>query len=653
MFRNKVLVRAIPSSAPPPPFLLRQVSFSAAAPSLDLDILCCRLSRSHRLACLPQPPTDALVIYQRCQSRAADEVVSKIAAAFPIASVGEEEEVVCSGSLVAKAIECGLRCLMLEHGWSFVGESIYVETMFAASEERTDLCALNVEVRSGPNDHFDFIVSPDAFRFTAHKISDIASSSMMETFEHSKEVSLDGCNLQTACAILPTLKECHVIAFSKSLPPGHSLDKFIEFCSIKHGLETNYSYHAAVKLTHGDSWEKQWLPSSFILQGSALQPALKSVRALKAMSSLRSFIEFLKAWNFFGQHQLVIKEQLILNCATTLPSWKKAITVHTARADYSEDFGLSRPHLKEKLLTLDFRTPKPAVFCSLSAKLGNTKVDEKALSSDDDGTGNGKAHVALLKPSFSRPKRADTNNTRHFSVESSDADSLNKLSDTSLPKSSLRCFTKATHANPVNSSSASNIKQVIQEVQEGHQGGDHARNFKASEYLKRKHAEFLGNSGEGGNVKDYIPDVLQETRSMPDIQEDFLSTKAIQPKSKSMGCKGKMTATTKLKRKPEVVTNEFNKKIEFLQVVDHQKDEFSKKITRVKVKAKDELTSTRTKARLDVDKDELMAKVIDHHKRGELHLLTVAELKGFLSTKKAKVGGSKEVLIQRASELLS
>lgn len=51
---------------------------------------------------------------------------------------------VCSGSLVAKAVECGLRCLMLERGWSFVGESIYVESTFAASEERTDLCALNV-----------------------------------------------------------------------------------------------------------------------------------------------------------------------------------------------------------------------------------------------------------------------------------------------------------------------------------------------------------------------------------------------------------------------------------------------------------------------------------------------------------------------------
>ena len=65
MFRNKVLVRAGPSSStPPPPFLLRQVSFSTDVPSLDIEILCCRLSRRHRLACLPQAPTDALVVYQ-------------------------------------------------------------------------------------------------------------------------------------------------------------------------------------------------------------------------------------------------------------------------------------------------------------------------------------------------------------------------------------------------------------------------------------------------------------------------------------------------------------------------------------------------------------------------------------------------------------
>ena len=44
---------------------------------------------------------------------------------------------------------------------------------------------------------------------------------------------------------------------------------------------------------------------------------------------------------------------------------------------------------------------------------------------------------------------------------------------------------------------------------------------------------------------------------------------------------------------------------------------------------------------------------MDHHRRGELCLLTVADLKCFLGAKKAKVGGTKEVLIQRVTELLA
>uniref|UniRef100_A0A453S6V6 Uncharacterized protein n=1 Tax=Aegilops tauschii subsp. strangulata TaxID=200361 RepID=A0A453S6V6_AEGTS len=150
------------------------------------------------------------------------------------------------------------------------------------------------EVRSGLNDDYEFVVSPDAFRFTALKISDVASSSVIETFQQIKEVSLDGCNLQTACAILPTLQEGHVIGFSELPPSGQILDSFTELCSVKHGVETNYSYHAAVKLTRGASCEKQWLPSPFVLQGPGLQPSPKSVRASKAMSSMRSFIESLK-----------------------------------------------------------------------------------------------------------------------------------------------------------------------------------------------------------------------------------------------------------------------------------------------------------------------------------------------------------------------
>lgn len=262
----------------------------------------------------------------------------------------------------------------------------------------------------------------------------------METFQHIKEVSLDGYNLQTACAILPTLQEGHVIGFSELPPSGHILDSFTELCSVKHGLETNYSYHAAVKLTRGASWEKQWLPSPFVLQGRGLQPAPKSVRASKAMPSMRSFIELLKAWNFFGQSQLVIKEQLVVNCTATLPTWDKAtskLAMHTARTENPEDLRLVHPSslAKDQSLALDFRTPKPAVFCSSAAKLCNTKV-EMAQSLDDAGTGDDtnsikhgcqsqsvvltssfKSQITLLKPSFSRSKRADKNKTRCSSDE--------------------------------------------------------------------------------------------------------------------------------------------------------------------------------------------------------------------------------------------
>ncbi|XP_035820175.1 uncharacterized protein [Zea mays] len=111
-----------------------------------------------------------------------------------------------------------------------------------------------------------------------------------------------------------------------------------------------------------------------------------------------------------------------------------------------------------------------------------------------------------------------------------------------------------------------------------------------------------------------------------------------------------MTAASRHKTMPEVVKNEFA-----IKVRDNQNDELNKKVTKVKAKAvyKDLLNSkTRTKAKPDVASDELIAKVIDHHRRGELRLLTVSDLKCFLGAKKAKVGGTKEVLIQRVTELL-
>ncbi|CAD6342539.1 unnamed protein product [Miscanthus lutarioriparius] len=674
MFRNKVLIRAAASSSssssspsPLPPFLLRQLSLSAAVPipAVDLEILCCRLSRRHRLACLPQPPADALLVFQRCQSLEAAEAVSEIAVAFPGASVevGEEEALVCSGSLVAEAVRCELRSMMLDHGWRCLGENIYVDSKFDQNEERTDLCAVNVEVRLGRTDDFEFVVSPDAFRYTTHKISDVASSSMLETFHHSNEVVLDTFNFLTVCTTLPALQEGHVIGYSKMLPSEQCLDKFMELCLLKHGLDTNCNYHVAVKLTYGASLGTKWWPSSLVLQGPGLQPALKSVRVSKAMSALQSFVELLKAWSFFGHNNLTIKEQVLLNCSSTLPAWDKAasdLTTHSSRTDNIENLDLGHTDVmsKHQSFILDFRTPKPAVVCSLSAKLWNTEVHKIAHSLDDNENlsetspisfsfqsqqlatnSSYKSQVTLMKPSFSRSKSTEKRKLRCSSEQS--------YTDNS--KKSSHPDAVANNANHVSSSSA-----IL-----------HMPDIQVSENLGRKHAELLKTSSQGG---EGIAEGIQVTKPTPHIEKGVLTTKVINPTLKSVvpkdeliaeaKRKGKrdldknvMTAATKHKTMPEVVKNEFA-----IKVRDDQNDELNKKVTKVIAKAvdKDLLNSkTKTKAKPDVASDQLIAKVIDHHRRGDLRLLTVTDLKCFLVAKKAKVGGTKDVLIQRVTELLA
>ncbi|KAF8722877.1 hypothetical protein HU200_022012 [Digitaria exilis] len=479
MFRNKVLVRAAAdsSSTPLPPFRLRQLSLSAAAPipALDLEILCCRLSRRHRLACLPQPPADALLVFQRCQSREAAEAVSEVVAAFPGSSVGEEEALECSGELVAKAVGCELRSMMLEHGWRCLGESIYVDSEFDQNEERTDQCAVNVEVRLGRNNDFEFVISPDAFQFTTHKISDVASSNMMEAFQHGNEVFLDTCSFLTVCTTLPTLQEGHVFGYSKMLPSEQWLDRFMELCLFKHGFNTKYDYHVAVKLTYGASLATKWFPSSLVLQGPGLQPALKSVRLSKAMAALQSFVELLKVWSFFGHNKLLIKEQVLLTCSSTLPTWNNAssnLTSHSSRTDNIEDLDLGHTEITSKVQSfiLDFRTPKPAVLCSWKAKLWNTEVHiSHSLGDNDNLSGtrsindgfqsqllrpnvSHKSQVTLFKPSFSRSKPSEKMKLR-FSSEHHDAENSNK---------SRHHHAVEDHPNPVSSSSAILDMPVIQ-----------------------------------------------------------------------------------------------------------------------------------------------------------------------------------------------
>lgn len=74
--------------------------------------------------------------------------------------VGVEEEV-RSASVIAKAVECVLKSFMLDNGWRCVGDSIFVDSTFACSEERTHLCAVNVVVNL---QLFDFVIA-GAFMF--------------------------------------------------------------------------------------------------------------------------------------------------------------------------------------------------------------------------------------------------------------------------------------------------------------------------------------------------------------------------------------------------------------------------------------------------------------------------------------------------------
>jgi len=163
------------------------------------------------------------------------------------------------------------------------------------------------------------------------------------------------------------------------------------------------------------------------------------------------------------------------------------------------------------------------------------------------------------------------------------------------------------------------------------------------------------------------PSIQEVTKAIPDIEKYVLTTKVMNTKLNSVDAKDEVTAEAKRKEKqdldkntltavtkqkivPEVVKNEFA-----IKARDNQNDDLKKKGSKSRAKAvdKDLLNSTRTKAKPDVASEELIAKVIDHHRRGELRLLTVADLKCFLGAKKAKVGGTKEVLIQRVTELLA
>ncbi|KAJ1686894.1 hypothetical protein LUZ63_018284 [Rhynchospora breviuscula] len=315
IFQNKILVKATQSSSPSSFFLLPlslPSSPSTTDPplSVELEILSWKLSRKWRLACLAQP-FEILLVYKKSQSDLVDRVVSEFVNFDPAIRIGVEEEVQ-SGSVIATALEIALRCAMLDHKWTCIGDNTFVKSTFSTTEERTNVCAVNVQVQSEASDEVIFVISPETLRFSRHQILDLLSSQNMDKFEKKEVVILESLNFSMACTTLPSLYEGYVVGASKVLPEGESVDKFQDLWSIKNGLILKSNYYIAVQFSYGGCLNKKWFPSSFVLQGSGLTPAPKTIRISKAVLAFESFIGLLEAWDFFGDGSLIVKEQSLI-----------------------------------------------------------------------------------------------------------------------------------------------------------------------------------------------------------------------------------------------------------------------------------------------------------------------------------------------------
>ncbi|XP_078164466.1 uncharacterized protein LOC144559325 [Carex rostrata] len=696
MFKNKILVKTTPSPSHSSFFLLPlslpSSSCTTGPPlSVDLEILSWKLSRKWRLACLTQP-FEILIVYQKSQSDLVDRVVSEFLKFDPLIRIGVEEEVK-SVSVIAKAIEIGLRCVMLDNNWTCVGDNTFVKSTFSTSEERSNVYAVNVQVQSGASDDVIFLVSPDTLRFSRHQISDLTSSKNVDELNNMREVILESFNFSMACTTLPSLSEGYFVGVSKVLPEGESVNNFEDLWSIKHGLTLKSNHYVAVQFLYGGSTNKTWIPSAFVLQGSGPTPAPKTIRVSKAMLAFQSFIKLLEAWDFFGGGSLIAKEQSLIGSGAGTCSWEK-ITHNLPQCIINPGF-----ICKDPLSALDFRTPKPDIGYSTEKNTLDRNKENSLLLTDSDSKDApsaineaqigltdmtavksvllDKGQTPLLKPSFTkiirktatkssspRSKRQDAQVKSIQDTCQSTAKSQKK-NETVLVSSPTKCppktqtYTGAARADQnakstqcnARSTSVGSVKPTKKNVATpDNKFTADARIVliadapgKKSQSKKKKICFFtlpymrlimdllykysfqeVGEEGlETGKAKQSSGKKENTTKRGVDVQEKYADTLG-------SNCPNYIKAVTQ--------TDAPLKKIQ-----SQKKSEESTEVY---------LTKAKAKPKQSLDKDGVTAKVLNCHKRGQLQSLTVADLKCFLCSKKAKVGGTKEELLRRVTSFL-
>ncbi|PKA51788.1 hypothetical protein AXF42_Ash008017 [Apostasia shenzhenica] len=314
-------------------------------------------------------------LHEKAQNESAARLVEELAETLAICDemVGEEEEA-SSKYLIAKAVECSLRLLMLENEWKCVGENTFVQSNFSVDEQRNHHQALNVRVQSEKDDDLVFLVSPDVIWFTRHKISDLVSSRSLQSFQQGNLAVVEEDSFLTACTTLPSFHVGHIIGLSKIPPLGEKLEMLEELWMLKHGLALSSEYYINVHFNCGGYTSKQWFPSGFVLRGSEFSPAPKSMRSSMAKVALESFMKIIGGWDFFNQGLLKVKEVSSLNAPIMQPVWK---AVGAANEGNNKTFGSMYSTIDEYIsfqnlqLTLDFRTPKPALGLASGSKISD------------------------------------------------------------------------------------------------------------------------------------------------------------------------------------------------------------------------------------------------------------------------------------------
>ncbi|XP_058108090.1 uncharacterized protein LOC131251421 isoform X3 [Magnolia sinica] len=626
LWKNKILVRA------DPPFssfyYFHLILLQNPYLSLKLHSLCWKLSRRSRLACFSDS-TDIYIIYQKSQSDSALHVVKELRECLPVSDT----------------------------------------------------------VQADTDDGFVFLVSPEVVRFSRLKIMDLLGPKMKERFHGGEGVVVDEYCFATSCSVLPSLCEGHVIGLSRLLPGGEDFEQMGELWSFKHGLVLPNDYFVHILFTDEGCANKHWFPSSFILQGSGLTPAPRTIRATNAVFALESFMRIIEAWDFFDGGLLRIKGACRLGISSDLPVWAKA-TCSIDNHILTVNDGTCLPatvsgkisFLRGLLSNHDFRSPKPSLGLLSHSETsehihiqGSTAFPSKGIQSgthlcvQDVLSINMttkfrplfKGRKAMKKtiqsgnriPSSPKSGRIENEACLLTVTESKRADlhmdeplpsCLNpgpvlKVNAAIEKDGALRPFKR--NLNPKEDAAVPKDGMNLHISSQTSINKENARVFldkgsnkglsntrKDIENLPKKQGKQLSEiAARKENEKSMPKKQVKQLSDIATTKESMLKKQAKQPSKITIGDVENLVPKKRAKQPSDISARE-----------EDREENPQKKWTKHQI-----------------DSSDIIAKVIDYHARGQLGSLMVPELKSFLGAKKAKVGGKKEDLIQRIVTILA